>query len=108
MCTIYVLFIIDFKLLFIDVSVDPTLGLIINYIFLFLFIEFILTIFVEWKEYIGTFIFYLDILALVSLIPDTPFLMHILFPDSHEEAEQHVMKSSHLIQASAASQAAGR
>jgi hypothetical protein len=72
-----------------------------NVVFFILTLEFIIFLIFE-EKYIGSFIFYLDLLAVISLIPDTDLTMQ-LFVDSHSEAStaEHLIKASHSSQAGA-------
>ncbi len=101
LATLYALFNMDLKILTTSVSADPIFSNIMNLVFFILTIEFLVFLIFE-QNYIGSFIFYLDLLAVLSLIPDTDLIMRAL-TDTHSEAStaEHLIKASHSSQAGA-------
>jgi hypothetical protein len=59
------------------------------------------------KNYIGSFFFYLDFLAVLSMIPDTDFIMQALVTSEESghhgglDSTHHLIKASHTSQAGA-------
>jgi hypothetical protein len=105
-CTMFALFNVDVKILVFWPTADPTFVILNETIFLVLGLEFILLIMFK-KKYIGSFFFYLDFLAVLSMIPDSEFMMGLLMPNSHD-SHSSLGTTHHLIKASAASQAGAR
>ena len=100
LCTFFALFNFDMKLLLTDEAAEPVFALVNNIIFFLLTMEFVLLIMFE-SRYVGSFDFYLDALAVLSLIPDTPLIIGHGSMDS-------MTSTSHLVNASSASQAGAR
>jgi hypothetical protein len=106
--TLFALFNADMKILLTHESSDPVFAILNEVIFVLLTLEFLcLNLFK--KNYIGSFFFYLDFLAVLSMIPDTEFIMEALASHSEEGSHHSSLgTTSHLIKASAASQAGAR
>jgi hypothetical protein len=104
--TLFALFNADFKVLLFDLSTDHTFNILNEIIFCLLSFELLLLILFK-KDYIGSMFFYLDFLAVVSMIPDTEFIMHALIV-SEDGGHVDLDTTSHLIKASSASQAGAR
>ncbi len=100
LATFFALFNLDLKLLTTDETAEPVFVLVNNIIFFVLTMEFVLLILFE-NRYVGSFDFYLDSLAVLSLIPDTALIMGPTSVDS-------MNSTSHLVKASSASQAGAR
>jgi hypothetical protein len=103
-CTFFALFNLDLKLLTTNETAEPIFVLLNNIIFFILTLEFIILLVFE-SGYIGSFDFYLDILAVLSLIPDTGLIMEALISD---HSMDQMMSTNHLVKASSASQAGAR
>lgn len=104
--TLFALFNADFKILLFDLSTDHTFNILNEIIFCLLSFELLLLILFK-PKYVGSMFFYMDFLAVVSMIPDTEFIIHALVVS---EAGSHVdlETTNHLIKASTASQAGAR
>jgi hypothetical protein len=105
--TLIAIFNVDLKILFFDVSTDKGFSLLNEIIFFILGLELLLLILFK-KNYIGSFFFYLDFLAVLSMIPDTDFIMKALLPNDVGGHSAGLDSTHHLIKASAASQAGAR
>jgi hypothetical protein len=106
--TLFAIFNVDLKILTTNVSADHAFALMNEIIFFVLCLEFLFLILFK-KKYIGSFFFYLDLLAVASMIPDTEFIMVALMPESDSHGHNESLESTHhLIKASAASQAGAR
>ncbi len=104
--TVFALFNADFKILFFNLSSEPVFAILNEIVFCLLGTELLLLIVFK-KGYIGSIFFYLDFLAVVSMIPDTEFIMHAIVhttDGSHADLDT----TNHLIKASSASQAGAR
>ncbi len=104
LCTLFALFNLDLKLLTTNDTAEPIFVLLNNIIFFILTLEFLLLLIFE-SGYIGSFDFYLDFLAVLSLIPDTALIMEALISD---HSVDQMMSTNHLVKASSASQAGAR
>jgi hypothetical protein len=105
--TLIAIFNVDLKILFFDVTTDPGFSLLNEIIFFVLGLEFFLLILFK-TNYVGSFFFYLDFLAVLSMIPDTDFIMEALMPHEGDGHSAELDSTHHLIKASAASQAGAR
>ena len=105
LCNLFSLFNVDFKLLLTNKDSDNVFDLMNNILFFVLGMEYILMV-MFFKNFVGSFFFYLDFLAFLSMIPDTKFLMDLLLPNSND---QHSMDTiDNLVRASSASQAGAK
>ncbi len=101
--TIFSLFNTEIKVLLTPLSADP-IFYYTNEILFFFFLSEFMCLFIFEKNYIGTFFFYLDLLAVVSMIPDTDFIMNAFFGND----VSNMQTTNHIIRASSASQAGAR
>jgi hypothetical protein len=102
--TVFSLFYFDIKILATASSADPAFELAMNIVFFILFSEFIVSILFE-INYIGSFYFYLDLMDILSLIPDTQLIMNLF---SQNQSQDQDIGADHLIEASSFSQAAAK
>jgi hypothetical protein len=70
---LYSLFHEDFTILFAPNSVDKVLHHVTEAVFFFFILEFLIVMIAK-KKFIGSFYFYLDIISLISLIPEVEFI----------------------------------
>ncbi len=103
--TIFSLFNLDVKILTFDVSYDQTFIFLNEVIFCILSSEFLCSILFE-KNYNGSFFFYLDFVEVLSMIPDTQFIMLVLIPNYNSSSS--LSTASSLIQSGSASQAGAK
>jgi hypothetical protein len=102
--TIYSLFNQDFKILALTKNSDPTFLILNEVLFILCFILFMISLLFE-DEYIGSFFFYLDIVELLSMIPDTDFIMRMFGLSSANAQAGMPQTAQSVAQASSASQA---
>lgn len=105
--TMFALFNVDLKILLTRPGADPIFAILNEIIFILLTMEFVCLILFK-KKYVGSFFFYLDLMAILSMIPDTEFLMNAFTVEENDDPHESLHTTSHLIKASAASQAGAR
>jgi hypothetical protein len=105
--TMFALFNVDLKILLTRPGADPIFAILNEIIFVLLTLEFVCLICFK-RKYVGSFFFYLDLMAVLSMIPDTEFLMSAFTGGEAEDPHGNLDTTSHLIKASAASQAGAR
>ncbi len=105
LCNLFSLFNVDLKLLLTNNDADYIFDLLNNILFFVLGMEYILMV-MFFKNFVGSFFFYLDFLAFLSMIPDTKFLMDLLLPDSNDQHSMDTIDT--LVRASSASQAGAK
>ncbi len=103
LCTMFSMFNVDSKILWSSAQTEHYFQTACEWIFVILVVDYLFTIMFE-DDFIGGYLFWMDGLACLSMIPDTPFVFNWLFQNEAVD----VSKASHLIQASSASQAAAR
>ena len=74
-CALFALFSLDFLRLFFPKSFDAPFAIILDVLFFLFSLEIILTC-VACNSYLGSFYFYLDILEVLSLIPEVDFIWY--------------------------------
>ena len=108
--SIFSLFNSDIMTLALPKSVDKTFHILNEFVFLFFLSEMILFCIFK-NKFFGSFYFYLDIIALISLIPEVEFiwvpLSHVLTGgeiDKNDPTMNTVVSNLHLAKASRTSQ----
>jgi hypothetical protein len=104
LATVFSLFNFDVKILATDSSADPAFSITMNVVFFILFSEFMVALLFE-QNYFGSFYFYLDLIDVLSLIPDTEMIMKIF---SRQPGPGQEIGAEHLIEASSYSQTAAK
>lgn len=103
----FALFNNDIRLLATTISVDPTFAILNEIVFFILTLEFVILVAFE-DYYIFSFFFFMDGLAVLSMIPDTEFIMNAITQDTETSSHASVSSVNHFIKASSASQAGAR
>jgi hypothetical protein len=102
LATVFSLFNFDVKILATDSSADPAFSITMNIVFFILLSEFLVALLFQ-QNYLGSFYFYLDLIDVLSLIPDTELIMKIFSKQPGQE-----IGAEHLIEASSYSQTAAK
>ncbi len=102
------LFVLDFKILFTPHSTDHAFNMANNVFFFIFLTEFLIYVIFD-HNYNWSFYFYLDLLEIISMIPETELLMAGLFGfDNPEEVNLEIQPYYDVFKTSISSQAGGK
>ena len=106
--TLITLFVADFKILFTSHSTDHAFIMANNVFFFIFLIEFLIYILFE-QNYNWSFYFYLDLLDIISLIPDTELIMVGVFGfEDPAETNAEIQPYFNVLKTSLSSQSAAK
>jgi hypothetical protein len=105
-CNLFSLFNNEIKFLLTNSDAEDAFTLINEILFVLLGLEYLLMVMFH-KNFLGSFFFYLDFLAFVSMIPDTKFIIDALLPQEDDNISK-METIDHLVKASSASQAGAK
>ncbi len=105
--TVFSLFNIDIKIMCLNSNVDPAFNVLNEICFVVLFTEFLLLVIFK-ENYIFSVIFLLDVFAILSMVPDTEFLMKPIRTLTNDESENTIDSTINLVKFSSASQAGAK
>jgi hypothetical protein len=91
--TLFTLFANDFRLAFLPKGADGTITGLIFTCFLLFVLEMLVLSWVQ-PKYLNSVFFWLDFIALLSLIPDIPFMAEALFGSQHDIQQFSVTRAS--------------
>jgi hypothetical protein len=106
-CTLVAILNYDLKIICFTAQADPVFSLLNEIIFIILCLEFLILVLFN-KNYIGSFFFYLDLLAVLSMIPETDFIMKNMLSSDDDDKHASLDSTHHLMKASHASQAGAK
>ncbi len=105
-CNLFSLFNNEIKFLLTNSDSDELFAILNEFLFVLLGMEYLLMVMFH-RKFIGSFFFYLDFLAFISMFPDTRFIMDALIPPEDDSVTK-MDTIDHFVKASSASQAGAK